>query len=209
MTVQISEVYLQRRATGASVRAELRDAIEEQQLLDWLTAWQPAVRSLVLELKARGVPMSAWPQSWHWNWQAKMAEVAGLIAYRGFSVVCDGMTQGLMRLNLITLAREPSQKGKPLVYVEYLEVAPWNRSDGRTTARYGGVGTALLVAAAALSVEEGFKGRIGLHSLPQADGFYREACGMTDLGPDADYQGLKYFEMTEGQAQAFLGEEAP
>lgn len=39
--------------------------------------------------------------------------------------------------------------------------------------RLRGVGTALVTAAVALSEDEGFKGRIGLHSLPQAEDFYR------------------------------------
>lgn len=184
MTVQVSEIYLFDRATGGSARAELRDAIEEQQLLDWLDRWQPATRDLIRELMSRGVPPNRWPQSWHWQWPRKMSEVAGLIAYRGYCVICDGVAQGLMRLNLNSFAREATQAGKPLVYVEYLEVAPWNRNDAGTTPRYGGVGTALLLAAVALSFEEGFKGRTGLHSLPQADSFYRDRCGMTDLGPD-------------------------
>jgi hypothetical protein len=57
-----------------------------------------------------------------------------------------------------------------------------------------------------LSEEEGFKGRIGLHSLPQADEFYRLR-GMTDLGTDQTNQNLRYFEMTAEQARAFLEEE--
>ena len=46
--------------------------------------------------------------------------------------------------------------------------------------------------------------RIGLHSLPQANGFYANTCGMTDLGADLDHRGLRYFEMTPEQAQAFI-----
>ena len=54
-----------------------------------------------------------------------------------------------------------------------------------------------------LSLAEGFKGRIGLHSLPQTARFYRTVCGMADLGPDPSYHNLGYFEMTEGQAVNF------
>ncbi len=61
--------------------------------------------------------------------------------------------------------------------------------------RLRGVGSALITAAVALSDDEGFKGRLGLHSLPQADAFYRKI-GMTDLGQDTAYQNLRYFEMT-------------
>jgi len=209
MTVQVSEISLLNRQSGQSAQAELRDAIDEQQLLDWMTRWQPFTADVLRDLAARGVPKSQWPQSRHWNWGAKMAEVSGLIAFRGFCVTCNGVTQGLMRVDLTPLAREDTQAGKPLVYVEYLEVAPWNRGDGGRTPHYGGVGSALIAAAVKLSIDEGFRGRIGLHSLPQADGFYRDTCGMMDLGPDDGYQRLRYFEMTETQAQAFLREEAP
>jgi hypothetical protein len=155
----------------------------------------------------RGIPRSQWPQSWHWNWEAKSAQIQGLLAFRGFSVVCAGLTQGLMRVDLTKSAREPSQAGKPLVYVDYLEVAPWNRPELGQMPRYKGVGTALIAAAVSLSEEESFKGRIGLHSLPQADAFYGKRCGMSDLGPDAKYQNLRYFEMTIDQARAFLEKE--
>jgi hypothetical protein len=207
MTAETSTIYLLDVAAGTEVEAELRDAIEEAQLVDWQTKWQPALIAVLQELLRQRVPMAQWPQNLHWDWRAKMAQVARLLAFGGFSVVCAGVTQGLMRVDLNKHAREPSQKGKPLVYVDYLEVAPWNRADLGRPARYRGVGTALLTAAVALSLQEDFKGRIGLHSLPQADGFYRDRCGMTDLGPDPHYQGLRYFEMTPEQARTFLNEE--
>lgn len=89
------------------------------------------------------------------------------------------------------------------MYLDYLEVAPWNRPEFGAAPRLRGVGSALITAAVALSDEEGFKGRLGLHSLPQADAFYRKI-GMTDLGQDPAYQNLRYFEMTVEQARAFL-----
>jgi hypothetical protein len=207
MTVEVSIIFLFDVASGTGIEAELRAAIEEAQLVDWHTQWQPALIRTLQELARQGVPMAQWPQSWHWDWRAKTAQVTGLLAFQGFSIVCAGMTQGLMRIDLTKTAQAPVQKGKPLVYIDYLEVAPWNRPDLGQVARYKGVGTALMVAAIALSEHEGFKGRIGLHSLPQSESFYRDRCGMIDLGPDAVYQNLKYFEMTPDQAKAFLEEE--
>ncbi len=205
--VDVSTIYLLETAGDQAVEAELRDAIEAPQLLDWKVHWQPALIAILQELAQRGVPPAQWPQSWHWDWPAKTAQVQGLLAFRGFSLVAAGQTQALMRVDLTKSAREASQPGKPLVYVDYLEVAPWNRADLGRSPRLKGAGTALITAAVALSREEGFRGRIGLHSLPQADAFYRDRCGMTDLGPDAAYQGLRYFEMTIEQAGAFLSEE--
>ncbi len=63
------------------------------------------------------------------------------------------------------------------------------------------VGTVLLRTAIQASLDKGFDGRIGLHSLPQADSFYGHQ-GMTNLGPDADYQNLCYFEISADEAHA-------
>jgi hypothetical protein len=71
---------------------------------------------------------------------------------------------------------------------------------------YGGVGSVLINAAIQLSQAEGFRGRIGLHSLSQAATFYRDRCGMTDFGPDSTHHDLTYFEMDESQAAAFINE---
>jgi hypothetical protein len=206
MTVEVSTIYLLDVATGGSVEAELRDAIEQAQIDDWAGKWLPAVVAKIQELVSNRVPRSQWPQSLHWDWAQKTARVQGLLAFRGFSIVAQGVTQGLAQVNLTKSAREPSQAGKPLVYVEYLEVAPWNRPELGAASRLRGLGSSLMTAAIVLSAEEGFKGRVGLHSLPHADDFYCR-CGMTDLGPDAAYQNLRYFEMTAEQARAFLDEE--
>ena len=206
MTVEISALYLLDGATGQEIAGELRDSIEDEQLVDWQTKWQPAQIAVLQELARRGVPPGQWPQSWHWDWRRKTAHVQGLLAFRGFCVTAQGVTQGLAQVDLNRLAQEPSCAGKPLVYLDYLEVAPWNRTDLGQQPRLRGVGTALLSAVVALSLEEGFKGRIGLHSLPQADDFYRRRCGMTDLGADPNYQNLRYFEMTEEQSRVFIEE---
>ena len=207
MSTEASRIYLLDVATGEAVDAELRDAIEDAQLADWQTKWQPALFGVLQDLARKGVPQAQWPQSWHWNWQEKTAKVSGLLAFKGFSVIAHGETQGLAQVDLTKSARVAGEAGKPLVYIDYLEAAPWNRPELGAPARLRGVGTALITAAVVLSVEEGFKGRIGLHSLPQADAFYRDRCGMTDLGQDAGYQNLRYFEFTPGQAGKFLEEE--
>ena len=96
------------------------------------------------------------------------------------------------------------QRNQHLVYVEYVENAPWNRGELFDQPRYRGVGSILIRAAISLSKELEFHGRIGLHSLPQANEFYANSCGMSNLGADPDYEGLCYFEMTTEHAQAFI-----
>jgi hypothetical protein len=63
----------------------------------------------------------------------------------------------------------------------------------------------MIAAAVELSWELGYKGRIGLHSLTDAEFFYKKTCGMTELGRDSAHEDLMYFEMTEKQAEAFRG----
>lgn len=109
-----------------------------------------------------------------------------------------------MIVNTIRRCRISTQANRHLVYIEYLEAAPWNRGAGQ---QYKGVGTVMVAVAIQLSIEEGNKGRVGLHSLPQADNFYRHHCGMTDLGLDTSYNAdfpLRYCELTECQALDFL-----
>jgi hypothetical protein len=207
MTGEVSTIYLLDVATNAAVEAQLVDGLDEKHIADWQTEWQPALTAVLRELRRRGVPPSKWPQSKLWNWRNKAEGIEGLLGYRGFAVTCEGMTQGLMTVNLLHPALVPAQRGKPLVYIEFLETAPWNRPDLGQRPTYRGVGFALVAATVALSQAEGFSGRVGLHSLPQSDKFYVEACGMTDLGVDPAYKNLRYFEFTPEQASAFLMEE--
>ena len=90
-----------------------------------------------------------------------------------------------------------------LIYVDYLMSAPWNRPV-TPRPRFRGVGQRFIRAAIEQSQELGFEGRIALHSLPEAEAFYAQKCGMSDIGPDAQYYDLRYFEMTPEQAERFL-----
>ncbi len=205
MSIDISPAFLCEPASGQAVPAELWDAITEAQLVHWEDEWTSERQKAVERLKAAGVERSLLPQSRHWNWRRKANEISGLLSTPSFSVMCRGMTQGMMIVSTLGIARLPQQKGKDLVYVDYLETAPWNiRGLVTDQPRYQGVGSILMRAAIELSRNEGFKGRVGLHSLPQSNGWYGNACGMADTGADANYQNLRYFEMTPEQAEAFI-----
>ncbi len=93
-------------------------------------------------------------------------------------------------------SRLPGQLGKPLVYLDFIETAPWNWNIPQLeqNGRYGACGMILFDRVVQRSIDEGFRGRVGLHALPQAEAFYRDKCGMTPLGHDASKQDLMYFE---------------
>ena len=205
MTVAVSGVHLFNVARSEPQPAELWDAITEQQLDDWEGEWMPVLFSAIQRLKRKGVERRDWPQSRHWDWRGKVEALHGMLANPGFSIVCEGVTQGMMIVDTAKhRCRANGQKGQHIVYVKFVESAPWNRPELFAHPRYRGIGSILIRAAVALSEESEFRGRIGLHSLPQADRFYANACGMTDFGTDPDLQGLRYFEMTPEQARAFV-----
>lgn len=206
MTITVSSVFLFNPQSGQPESAELWDAITEKQLADWEGEWVPELLKALQRLRRAGVERRHWPQSRHWDWRRKTEALQGMLSNPGFSIVCADLTQGMMFVDTTTKrCRLDSQKGKDLVYVSFVENAPWNRKELLfDPPRYRGVGTILIRAAIELSKQEEFKGRIGLHSLPQSNGFYANSCGMTDLGADQEYQGLRYFEMTPDQAEAFI-----
>ena len=205
MKLEASTVYLYNVARKEPELAELWDVITEKQLDDWEGEWLPELFNAIQRLKHAGVERTRWPQNLHWDWRRKAESIKGILANPGFSIVCDGLTQGMMIVDTAKYrSRIKSQEGQHLVYLEYVESAPWNRGELLTSPRYRGVGSILIRAAIALSEESEFKGRIGLHSLPQANEFYSNSCGMTDLGTDPNRQNLHYFEMTPEQARAFV-----
>ena len=69
--------------------------------------------------------------------------------------------------------------------------------------RFRMIGSVLLRWAVKQSDEEGFHGRVGLHALPQACGFYQRL-GMTPLGKDIHKENLDYFELPRQSAEQFL-----
>lgn len=194
-------------ATRNLVPAELAIPISEKQLSDWKTHWYAENQIRIQQLIKANVPRAEWPQSLHWEWDNKLNGLAKLLTKQSFAITCQDLTQGLMLVDLSSTirARLPKQKGKDIVYVEYLEVAPWNWKDARFAPPvYSLIGSHLMAAAIEFSIQQDFKGRIGLHSLPQSVPFY-ERIGMTNLGiMDSKYPKLPYFEFSEESAQNYI-----
>jgi hypothetical protein len=65
-------------------------------------------------------------------------------------------------------SRLAGQLGAPVIYIEAIATAPWNRPGFSPQPKYKGVGQILMQAAISLSIDEEFKGRVALHALPQA-----------------------------------------
>jgi hypothetical protein len=192
------------RQENHDIQAELRFDLTADEIFAVEAAWGPIRSEAVERLVRMGFPSEQMPQHWHWDWRWKVPKLA-LRGYRGIAVKIASEVQGLMLVataNYVT--RLPPDLNGPLVYVDYIESAPWNVQPLSENPRYRGVGKRLIWAAVRVSQDEGFHGRLGLHSLPQSVEFYERTCGMVRLGPDPDYQGLDYFEMTGERALMIL-----
>ena len=126
----------------------------------------------------------------HWDWRNK-ADSVETGRHMLVAVESDDDVQGLMAILRLPC---PARLGDgSVIYVDYLETAPWNLKNRSARPRFLGVGTVLVSEAVRISVEEGFEGRVGLHSLPQAEASYLK-CGMARLAEDPAYYDLAYFQ---------------
>ncbi len=195
------------RETNTPTALELWSPIAKRHKDQFVKQWRPIFDRQLDEIRAKGgnvdeVVQMRMIQDAHWQWASKADALEGRLDWVSFALDGQGVAQGLMFAQTAGFAKEASQKGKPLVKVVLLASAPWNRPTLAAVPRFKSIGRILLGAAISLSFHEEFAGRVGLHALPQAETWYRDVCGMTDLGVDGT--GMRYFETTEDQAKAFL-----
>lgn len=201
-------VKILRTDTREAVEAQLHDGVTIRQLADAESKWKFARYQAVLDLLKAGAPRERIPENWHWDWAAKAARV-GTVGVRLFGIECEGEWQGLMMTTTVGCqARVAPDAGLGLVYVKYLESAPWNLKAMTATPRFSAVGARLMEAAARESVDAGFGGRVGLHALPNAVPFYQR-CGFVSTGVDAAVENLPYYELTRAASIKFLNGGTP
>ena len=197
------------RLTTLDEPAQVVSPIDQQDIDCFLSEWKPVLDAKIAELKQAGLYTRQGVadhnvEDAHWEWPAKLHKRAGILQWASYAVRCGGRTQGLMFLDMLPKCRHASQANKHMVYVDLVSTAPWNRPVLAQQPLYRGVGFVLITEAILHSQAEGFDGRIGLHSLPRAEKFYRDQLGMEPLGPDSQHHDLHYFEMTSANADAFL-----
>lgn len=129
-----------------------------------------------------------------WNWDYKLRLATNEDRFEAYVVEVDEITQGVMLIETQWHRSQIDSSSRPrLVYVEYLSTAPWNRRFIEDPPDFMGIGRALMAFSRRRSAELGYDGRVGLHALPIAEGFYHQL-QMPDYGPDPDKDGLVYFE---------------
>lgn len=196
------EVLIQDRTTGEYVPAVLIDGVTIEDVNAAEALWRPIFDQEAKRMAAENVPIDHCPQHVHWDWRRKHEATDGLLLYQMLGIEYDGQMQGLMLVQTADVfSRIPAQAKRGIVYVLFIATAPWNSPTVVVNPRYKYVGSVLIAAAIKISLDLDFKGRIGLHSLPQSEDWY--AKNMTDLGIDRK-NNLRYFEMTPEQAENFF-----
>jgi hypothetical protein len=170
---------------------EMRSGIQYVQSLTDDEAWQTFIWQVY------GKKTIYIPGNIHWSWTMKQQAIP-VFQYNSYAIECNDQIQGAM------IVRDGiNKKQQGMVYIDYIATAPWNLQKFlKSPPKYKGVGGVLIAAAVTRSRIMGFNGRLSLHSLPEAEGFYRRI-GMTEYGKDPNYGDLRYFEMDEIQANKF------
>jgi len=136
----------------------------------------------------------------HWNWFKKSVGTTGE-DYKWFYLYAEGKPQAAC---LIYHPKDSALENSNIFYVEFLAVAPWNRSCLVRERKYLGVGSVLLKTALSFSVNNlGLSPGFSLHSLPQASNYYLKLkmVNVENRNKDA----LLYFELSQLEAKKLLG----
>jgi len=205
MKALLSIVPLKNRLNGSFEEASLFQGIDADNLAHIEARWRPMFEQRKIEAKKTGESLAEInAEDAHWEWGKKaIAAVRDPFLFDIFVLECAGNTQAIMLVRKggeKCFSRHPDHLRAPLIYVDFLSTAPWNRSRLVKEPVYKGCGRTLISTAISLSFEEEMRGRIGLHSLPGAEEFYQDQVGMTDLGTDRNYHGLRYFELSISNA---------
>jgi hypothetical protein len=187
-------VQLLDNAANTAAEATLRASLTADVVIATEALWKPY---------RQAIPQA---EHSHWDWSLKTGRLV-IPRARIMGIECRGVIEGMaFVLEQGKFARLPPAVGRPLLYVDFLETAPWNLRTFVANPRFRGVGQTMMVAVTRLSELLGCEGRVGLHALQQAEDFYARKCQMSVLGPDPWYYGLWYFEWTTDVARRYVEE---
>jgi hypothetical protein len=129
------------RRNNATVSADVLPAMTPEQLVQTEGRWQK-FRVRARRRRRVGVPV---PEHNHWNWDEKSHDLK-FTAYRCLGIWYDDEVQGLMMISILAVqGRARAHRAKPVLYIKYIEGAPWNlKAYVGEEARFGGVGVSLI-----------------------------------------------------------------
>ena len=160
----------------------------------WARDWQPV-------LTDADRPDGQWPWKEHISRARSDAGWLALTLGRGSTL------DGLLSLRLAPGGSRLSL-GADIVYVEYIGIAPSHQWPPLGQRLIRGIGKTLMLATMRTSQKIGCRGRVGLHSKPDAVPFYR-SLRMTEVEYEQTDDGRwLYFETTPDIAMLHVGDEA-
>src|ERR1022692_3278108 len=138
----MNKAQLWERKTDQIVSAELLPEMTPEQVVQTGEHWQ---RFRVQARERLRRERASVPEHDHWNWDEK-SHYLKFTAYRCLGIRYDNEVQGLMMISTLAVeGRLPIHKGKPVLYVKYIESAPWNlKGYMGAEARFGGIGISLI-----------------------------------------------------------------
>lgn len=188
------------------VEAQLHSGIRPEDLVVIEREWSTRRQQLHHDLLIQGVERSNWPESIHWNWEKKAPKLS-LLAIEGYAISCESAWQATVMVDSVRHSSR-LEAGKPILYIDFIEVAPWNWTikELGQVGEFRGCGSILFRRIVKKSFDEGFNGRVACHALPRAESFYEGFCRMQRFSPDSKKEDLVYFELPAKEAQDLINE---
>jgi hypothetical protein len=107
-----------RKNLATTLEAEISEHITREEFLLTEAKWR--------SFKAIHCPSHP-PSNHDWDWKGKSAKPEAAIC-KFLSLKYAGEIEGMIELKLVPVSsRNPETDGFPMLYVEYLETAPWNQ----------------------------------------------------------------------------------
>jgi len=182
--------------------------IEEADQAD--QSWEGPFFDMAAKYAKAGLRVDLLPPSWVWDWRTKIEEEAKP-EWCFFGIEYDGRMQGMLAVDTYKqpcVYSEDSPDSSEGLYLCYICAAPWNMGyyleKVGEEAQFDDIGSVLLEVAVYKSIECGCEGRLVLHSLKEAEHFYRKR-GMIEIGVDSTHpREFTRFELSTEGARKLL-----
>lgn len=203
-TIETGELV---RTDGSKVACSVVHGWNPKASLECDTMWKQASFELLSHIMSQNyddkelieVVSSISMEDDHWRWFDKAMALTSK-EYEWFHLYAENKPQAVC---VIYHPKQSALASGDIFYVEFVAVAPWNRSCKVRERDFRRVGKTLLRAALRFAVKT-LKLRPGfcLHSLPGANGFYR-SLEMVNV-PKLDKDPLLYFELPPDLAKKLM-----
>jgi hypothetical protein len=194
---------------GETVPYIIELGLSESSILE-CTEWKDFITGFILEFVDKNPDIIDYEtalqkdimlEDYHWDWLNKAVKYNRTWFDWFFLKTSDGI-QGVC---LTFRPRESVIKSIDIFYIHYLASAPWNRVSTLHERKYKGVATEIIKQIQLYFIRTYQYGYgFNLHSLPQAENFYRNL-GMKYF-PEYDKDGLFFYEMDNVNAILLIGE---